>query len=66
MNTNEELIERKLLIKQIRKEVFDEIEQYHVGTITNGVLIPDKPIDLDIGHLLIVPPDKYKEWFDES
>jgi len=61
-----ENLARKLLIEQTRKELMDEITQYLVGWAHNGELIVKKKSSEWNGFILVIPDDKYKEFFEEG
>lgn len=62
---NEDIIARKLLIEQIRKELIDEMRPYFVGIIVKGKMICRKNVDLSNGRLFILPDNKYEELFGQ-
>ena len=63
-----EIIERKLLIEQTRKEVLDELKQYTVGVVIDGEMFANQKKNLAEwdGHLLVIPREKYDEFFPEE
>ena len=62
-----DIMERKLLIEQVRKETLDNLKQYQVGLCRKGVIIAPKESkdseDWD-GFLFLIPEEKYKELKD--
>lgn len=60
---NEDIIARKVLIEQARKELIDEIRPYFVGVIVKGEMIIRKNADVSSGRLFILPDNKYEELF---
>ena len=67
MNKQErEIIARKLLIEQTRKEVLDELKQYTVGAAINGEITVKKDSADWNGLILVIPKEKYAELFTEE
>ena len=61
-----DILERRLLIEQTRKELLDEIKQYLVGFAKDGaVLVKGKSPEWN-GFILVIPEDKYGEFLQEK
>ena len=59
-----DIMERKLLIEQVRKELMETLKQYHVGFYHKGNMITTDDPDRWNGYLFVIPEDKYKELKD--
>ena len=58
-----DIIERRLLIEQTRKELLESLKQYLVGWCRDGELIAKKSGGEWSGYLLLIPNEKYEELF---
>ena len=56
-----DIMERKLLIEQVRKELMETLKQYEVGLCIHGEMIAKKNSGDWDGFIFVIPEDKYEE-----
>ena len=60
---DEQVIARKVLIEQTRRELLSDIKQYLVGVLIKGEMIVKKNTDITNGRIFFIPDDKYESLF---
>ena len=63
--SGEDIMARRLLIEQTRKELLARIRQYQVGWCSNGEIIATKDSGDWNGYLFVIPDDEYKSIFND-